>query len=91
LLDLKVFLKRAFFSNSAQSQLPQYFCLGHFGDDRTGKLYFQLEDMEKMQRVLDASISVIGEERSLYDLALNFLYLGKTSQARKLLETPGLR
>jgi len=51
----------------------------------------QLEDMERMQRVLDASISAIGEEKSLYDLATSFLFLGKTSQAKKLLETPGLR
>lgn len=39
--------------------------------------------MERMQRVLDASISVIGEERSLYDLAMNFLSLGKTSQVKQ--------
>jgi hypothetical protein len=47
--------------------------------------------MEKMQRVLDASIATIGEERSLYDLAHNFLALNKPAQAKKLLETPGLR
>jgi hypothetical protein len=47
--------------------------------------------MERMQRVLDASIATIGEEKSLYDLATSFLYMGKTSQAKKLLETPGLR
>ncbi len=51
----------------------------------------QKEDMERMQRVLDASISVIGEERSLYDLAHNFLTLNRPVQAKKLLETPGLR
>ncbi len=47
--------------------------------------------MERMQRVLDASISVIGEERSLYDLAHNFLDMGRYSQAKKLFDTPGLR
>jgi len=36
--------------------------------------------MDRMQRVLDASINVVGEEKSLYDLAMNFLTLGKTSQ-----------
>jgi hypothetical protein len=41
-----------------------------------------------MQRVLDASITVIGEERSLYDLAMNFLSLGKTSQVTKFLQNP---
>ncbi len=47
--------------------------------------------MERMQRVLDASIGAIGEEKSLYDLAHNFLVLGKFAQAHKLFETPGLR
>ncbi len=70
---------------------PNIFVLAILEMIEVQNFFFQLEDMEKMQRVLDASISVIGEERSLYDLALNFLYLGKTSQARKLLETPGLR
>lgn len=55
------------------------------------KALIEEEDMEKMQRVLDASIEVIGEERALYDLAINFLEMGKSSQARKLLATPGLR
>ena len=49
------------------------------------------EDMENMQRVLDASIEVIGETKSLYDLVLNFLKVEKYPQAKKLLETPGLR
>ncbi len=49
------------------------------------------QDMTRMQRVLDASIEVLGEESALYDLALDFLELGKTSQAKKLLSTPGLR
>jgi len=49
------------------------------------------EDLEQMQKVLDLSIEVHGEEKSLYDLAHNFLAGGKKSQAKKLLETPGLR
>lgn len=51
----------------------------------------EAEDMENMQRVLDASIATYGEERSLYDLADDFLHLGRLKQARKLLATPGLR
>lgn len=51
----------------------------------------ETEDMERMQRVLNASISLVGEERSLYDMAMNFLIMGKFAQAKKLLETPGLR
>jgi len=49
------------------------------------------ENMEDMQKVLDISIELIGEEKSLYDLAHNFLSSGKRAQAKKLLETPGLR
>ena len=49
------------------------------------------EDTEGIQRVLDASISVIGEERSVYNLAVSFIETGKLTQAKKLLATPGLR
>ena len=48
-------------------------------------------DMVLLQRVLDASIALIGEEASLYDLATSFLACGKSAQAKKLFETPGLR
>lgn len=51
----------------------------------------EAEDMDKMQRVLDASITVIGEEKSLYDLAHSLLSEGKLTQAKKVLETPGMR
>ena len=36
----------------------------------------EAEDVEAMQKVLDLSINIIGEEKSLYDLALNFLDQG---------------
>ena len=49
------------------------------------------EDTEGIQRILDASISVIGEERSVYNLAVSFIETGKLTQAKKLLATPGLR
>jgi len=49
------------------------------------------EDIEAMQEVLDTSIEVAGEEKSLYHLAFCFLDTGRVTQARKLLETPGLR
>jgi len=49
------------------------------------------EDLEAMQKVLDLSIEIIGEEKSLYDLAHNFLSSGKKAQTKKLFETPGLR
>ena len=49
------------------------------------------EDVEAIQAVLDASIALIGEEKSLYDLAHCFISMGRKSQANKLFETPGLR
>ena len=49
------------------------------------------EDRERMQRLLDASISVQREEGALYTFAKIFLQMGKTSQARTLLNAPGLR
>ena len=55
------------------------------------KKLIEKEDTENMQRVLDASVEVIGEERSLYNLAFTFLDTGNLSDAKKLLGTPGLR
>merc|ERR1712141_910973 len=43
------------------------------------------------QRVVDASVEVIGEAKSLYNLAFTFVDTGKLPQAKKLLATPGLR
>ena len=40
---------------------------------------------------LDLSITVNGEEMSLYDLTKIFLEQGRRAQAKKMLETPGLR
>ena len=45
---------------------------------------------ELLQRVLDASIKLIGEEMSLYDLAFSFASAGQYTQAGKLFATPGL-
>ena len=50
-----------------------------------------MEDLDLLQRMLDISIEAQGEERALMDLAMSFLDLGKKAQAKKLLETPGLR
>ena len=36
----------------------------------------EAENVEAMQNILDLSIGLIGEEKSLYDLALSFLALG---------------
>jgi len=58
--------------------------------DLTLKL-IEEENIEGIQAVLDASIDLIGEENSLYDLSMCFVRMGKIPQARKLLETPGLR
>ncbi len=47
--------------------------------DLTEKL-IEAENVEAMQNVLDLSIGLIGEEKSLYDLALSFLCLGTLRQ-----------
>lgn len=49
------------------------------------------ENVEAMQAVLDINIDLIGEERSLYNLAYCFLHMERRAQAKKLFETPGLR
>ena len=49
------------------------------------------ENVDAIQEVLEASSAVIGEDKSILDLAHNFLALGRKNQAQKLLETPGLR
>jgi len=48
------------------------------------------EELQIVQEVLDISIGIIGEERSLYDLAYCYLTMGRTDQARNLYRTPGL-
>merc|ERR1719370_2608777 len=55
------------------------------------KRLIELENLELLQRVLDVSINLHGEELALYDLILSFLDLGRIPQAKKLIETPGLR
>jgi len=48
------------------------------------------ENVDDLQKVIDLSISVIGEELSLYDLTEIFLAEGRRAQAQRMLETPGL-
>ena len=59
--------------------------------DGEGNTQFVDKRVERMQRVVDASVEVIGEAKSLYNLAFTFVDTGKLSQAKKLLATPGLR
>uniref|UniRef100_A0A1B6MDN1 Pentacotripeptide-repeat region of PRORP domain-containing protein n=1 Tax=Graphocephala atropunctata TaxID=36148 RepID=A0A1B6MDN1_9HEMI len=49
------------------------------------------EDAENLQTLVDLSTQVHGEINSLYDLVLSFVECGRIRQARKILETPGLR
>jgi len=49
------------------------------------------EDKARMQRLLDASVKVLREEGALYTIARIYLEMGRTPQARKLLQAPGLR
>ncbi|XP_075224635.1 bicoid stability factor [Lycorma delicatula] len=51
----------------------------------------QKEDAVELQRLTDLSTIVHGEINSLHDLILAFVECGRIRQARKILETPGLR
>uniref|UniRef100_A0A182NB72 Very long-chain specific acyl-CoA dehydrogenase, mitochondrial n=1 Tax=Anopheles dirus TaxID=7168 RepID=A0A182NB72_9DIPT len=51
----------------------------------------QAEDASNLQRLTDLSTEVHGEVNSLYDLVFAFVDCGRIRQARKILETPGLR
>lgn len=44
-----------------------------------------------MQKLTDLSTDIHGEVNSLYDLVFSFVECGRIRQARKILETPGLR
>ncbi len=46
----------------------------------------ELEDAQRLQQVMDASIKVHGEMNSLYDLIFSFLECGRIRQAKKVLE-----
>jgi len=48
------------------------------------------EKVAELQNVIDLSISVRGEEMTLYQLTQVFLEQDRRSQAKKMLETPGL-
>ncbi|EDW76611.1 uncharacterized protein Dwil_GK14571 [Drosophila willistoni] len=51
----------------------------------------QKEDATNLQRLTDLSTGIHGEVNSLYDLVFSFVECGRVRQARKILETPGLR
>ncbi|XP_014274308.1 leucine-rich PPR motif-containing protein, mitochondrial [Halyomorpha halys] len=51
----------------------------------------QKEDPVSLQKLTDLSTQIHGEINSLYDLVLSFVECGRIRQARKILETPGLR
>lgn len=51
----------------------------------------QAEDAVNLQRITDLSTEIHGEVNSLYDLVFSFIECGRVRQARKILETPGLR
>ncbi|KAG5675530.1 hypothetical protein PVAND_005426 [Polypedilum vanderplanki] len=51
----------------------------------------QLEDATNLQRITDLSTDVHGEVNSLYDLVFSFIECGRIRQARKILNTPGLK
>ncbi|XP_050423237.1 leucine-rich PPR motif-containing protein, mitochondrial-like [Adelges cooleyi] len=53
--------------------------------------FIEAEDASSLQTLTDLSTTIHGEINSLYDLMLSFLECGRLKQARKILETPGLK
>ncbi|VVC25742.1 Pentatricopeptide repeat,Tetratricopeptide-like helical domain [Cinara cedri] len=53
--------------------------------------FIEAEDATSLQILTDLSTTVHGEINSLYDLMFSFIECGRIKQARKILETPGLR
>ena len=51
----------------------------------------RLKDSDGIQRVVDASSKIIGEEQAYITLAFSFLECQKKAEAKKILSTPGLR
>ncbi|XP_071440491.1 leucine-rich PPR motif-containing protein, mitochondrial [Hetaerina americana] len=51
----------------------------------------EAEDAVSLQRITDISTRIHGEVNSLYDLVFSFIECGRLKQARRILETPGLR
>lgn len=51
----------------------------------------QAEDATNLQKLTDLSTNIHGEVNSLYDLVFSFVECGRIRQARKILETPGLK
>lgn len=49
------------------------------------------EDAAGLQRLTDLSTVIHGEVNSLYDLVFGFVECGRLRQARRILETPGMR
>lgn len=55
------------------------------------KKLVELEDSERLQIVVDLNTSIHGELNTLYDLICIFIESGRVQQARKIVETPGIR
>ncbi|GAB6020657.1 hypothetical protein CHUAL_003327 [Chamberlinius hualienensis] len=53
--------------------------------------FIKLEDADRLQKVVDLSSEVHGEMNIMYDLAYTFISCNQFKQAKKILETPGLR
>lgn len=49
------------------------------------------EDAAGLQKLTDISTLIHGEVNSLYDLVFGFIECGRLKQARRILETPGMR
>lgn len=55
------------------------------------KRLINTEDAARLQHLTDLSTGIHGEDNSLYDLVVAFVECGRLRQARRILETPGLK
>lgn len=72
----------------------EWCCIQHHSTPWKNELacrLIQAEDPAALQKITDLSTQVHGEVNSLYDLVLAFVECGRVRQARRILETPGLR
>lgn len=72
----------------------EYICNTHRSTPWKNELacrLIQAEDATNLQKLTDLSTNIHGEVNSLYDLVFSFVECGRIRQARKILETPGLR
>ncbi|XP_074662097.1 leucine-rich PPR motif-containing protein, mitochondrial-like [Tubulanus polymorphus] len=59
--------------------------------DSVFKMFIEREDPDGLQKAMDLSTQILGEMQVLHYLIYRFIESGRLPQAKKILETPGLR